>query len=139
MTRTTENFTLIAPLSCFPSANELDSMKRRERIAIKRKLKDDAHALALHWLMKRRIKPASINRREPLIKAPVRLRLTVFLAKGRTCDLDNLSVKHFVDKLVSMGIIADDSIRFIPEVVHCFGGFLPAGGYAEFCFEVMEG
>lgn len=138
MPDTFEKFTLIAPLSCFPSDNVLDAMPRRERIAVKSKLKQDAQALALQWLMKRRYKPAMITRKEPLFRAPVRLTLRVFLAKGRTLDVHNLSIKHFLDQIVKMGVVADDSIKYIPECVAAFGGYLPAGGYAEFTLEVIQ-
>jgi hypothetical protein len=132
-----DKFTLIAPLSCFPSDNKLDAMPRRDRIAIKSKLKHDAFVLGLAWLSKRKIKPNSLNKKSPLFNAPVRLKLTVYLAKGMTCDLTNLSEKSFLDQIVAMGIIADDSVKHIPECVTKFGGWQSGGSYAEFTLEVI--
>lgn len=131
-------FILTTPLTCFPSDNALDSMPRRERFAIKRTIKDAAHILTLSWLSRNKIRSNSLSKAKPLFSAPVRIILTVYLKKGRTIDVHNLSIKAFLDQLVQMRIIADDSIKEIPEAVARFGGFVKKQSFAEFEIEEIK-
>ena len=131
------NFILNAPLSCFPSDNVLDSMNRRERIAIKHKLKSDAMVLALGWLEQNKISRKHLSREKPLFRQPVRLTLTVYLKPKQRLDVHNLSIKHFLDSLVEMFILADDSVKEIPVVVAKFGGYTKKS-YAEFEIEEIK-
>lgn len=128
-------FILETPLEYFPSDNHLDSLGRKERIAIKKTLKEAAQIYALSWLTKNKIKSNSLTKSKPLFQKPVRVILRVYLKKGTTLDVHNLSIKHFLDQLVAMRIVADDSIKEIPEAVARFGGFIEKRSYAEFEFE----
>ena len=128
-------FILTTPLDCFPSDNALDSMPRRQRIAIKKTLKESAQILTLSWLSKNKIKPNSLSKSKPLFAKPVRIILTVYLKNKKTLDVHNLSLKHFLDQLVAMRIVADDSIKEIPVAVARFGGFVKAESFAEFEIE----
>jgi hypothetical protein len=128
-------FILTAPLSSFPSDNALDAMPRQQRIAIKKSLKQEAQILTLQWLRGNKIKPSSIGKEKPLFPCCVRLVLCVYLKTGSTIDIHNLSIKHFLDQIVSMGIVKDDSVREIPECKAVFGGWVKEKSYAEFSLE----
>jgi hypothetical protein len=129
--------TIVAPPCCFPSDNVLDAMNRRDRIAIKNKLKQDAQILTLEWLGKNKISKAHLSKEKPLFVNPVRLTLTVYLIRNKRLDVHNLSIKHFLDQLVSMHILADDSVKEIPEVIARFGGYVNKS-FTEFELEEIE-
>ena len=130
-------FSLInVPLSCFPSDNKLDSMPLKKRISIKKQLKFDAEILTKEWLRFHRIKLSSLSKSNPLLKSQAQTVLTVYLKQGSTLDIHNLSIKHFLDQIVSMGIISDDSVKYVPKSVAEFGGYNKLSSFAN--FELLE-
>ena len=129
-------FVLKTPITCFPSDNFLDSLPRRERIAIKKTIKQEAQILTLSWLVRNKIKPNSISKQNPLLTKKAKSVLRIYLKKGTTLDPSNLSIKSFLDQVVKMGIIKDDSEKFLPESLSTFVGYVNGKSYAE--FEIRE-
>jgi hypothetical protein len=121
-------FLLNCPLTCFPSDNKLDAMPRRERIAVKKILKNDAKILALDWSNKHNVR---FNRNRLLFKNPCLATLRIYLKPSKRLDVHNLSIKHFLDQLVYMGVVFDDSMKHIPKFTAEFAGYAKQD-YAEF-------
>lgn len=110
-------------------------MPRRKRIGIKNLIKREAFGLCVEWLQARGMKKCSISKEKPLFRSPVRVVLKIYLNQSKTLDVHNLSIKHFLDELVSMGVLIDDSEKFIPEAAQRFCGYVKTKGYCEFLIE----
>lgn len=126
------------PLTCFPSDNKLDSLPLRKRIAIKKQLKFEAEMLTFEWLRFHHIKRSRLSKQSPFFTVPVETLLVVYLKQGNTLDVHNLSIKHFLDQIVSMGIIADDSVKYVTRSVAEFGGYNKLSSFANFQISEVE-
>lgn len=111
------NFKLITSIEAFPSDNKLYKARLKDELRLKRVIKKEAQILTLQWLRENQIRFT-----EPFLFHRAEIILTVYYTDERRRDLHNLSVKSFVDQLVSMSIIADDSIKFIPKTSFVYGG-----------------
>ncbi len=128
-------FLLKTSLVSFPSDNLLDSMSRRERIAVKKSIRQMAYLEVRGWLRKNKIRRDSLTKTNPLFENPVRTVLKIYVRQSKRIDVHNLSIKHFLDQIVEMHIIADDSIKQVPESVAAVGGFVAKDEFAEFIIE----
>lgn len=126
-----KQFKLICPVRCFPSDNTLDSLPLKERIAIKKFIREAAFTLTLEWMKSNNVKRWNLTPHKPFFVGRAELNLIVTYNDNRRRDIHNLSIKHFLDQVVAMNIIKDDSIEFIPRVVFSCGGKAELS-YAEF-------
>jgi hypothetical protein len=116
-----ELFSIETGIQAFPSDNELDSMSRSDRIAVKKKIKEEVAILVYQALRQARVSPSPTKTR-PLFRGPVEAILTVYYSDAKKRDVHNLSIKHALDLLVQKHIIPDDDYTVIPRATVVYGG-----------------
>lgn len=115
-------FSIETSIQAFPSDNELDSMRRSDRMAVKKKIKEEVAILVYQALRQARV---SATKARPLFTGPVEAVLTVYYSDAKKRDVHNLSIKHALDLLVQKHIIPDDDYKIIPRATVVFGGIRP--------------